>query len=181
MELVFEQVIDRRVARKDMLGIQPPVQIRLLVEGEIEAARVRAALQKIAERSCRPAPSKPKYTNGNGNGNGARAPWQEHDLRGLPKEQARKWIRSGLETDGLQGISGERFPQMRWALLLTDKRECELVWSLHPALRERVDVQRGIAELEAACQAEVRVIDMPAQSAIETERQAEVEAPIQAP
>jgi len=85
-----------------------------------------------------------------------------------------------LETDGLQGISGERFPQMRWALLLTDKRECELVWSLHPALRERVDVQRGIAELEAACQAELCVIDMPAQSAIETERQVEVEARIQA-
>jgi thioesterase domain-containing protein/acyl carrier protein len=165
-----------------VLGIQPPVQIRLLVEGEIEAARVRAALQKIAERSCRPEPSQPKHkhANGNGNGNGARVPWQEHDLRGLPKEQARKWIRSFLETDGLQGISGERFPQMRWALLLTDKRECELVWSLHPALRERVDVQRGIAELEAACQAEVRVIDMPAQSAIETERQLEVEAPIQA-
>jgi thioesterase domain-containing protein/acyl carrier protein len=165
-----------------VLGIQPPVQIRLLVEGEIEAARVRAALQKIAERSCRPEPSQPKHkhANGNGNGNGARVPWQEHDLRGLPKGQARKWIMSFLVTDGLQGISGERFPQMRWALLLTDKRECELVWSLHPALRERVDVQRGIAELEAACQAEVRVIDMPAQSAIETERQLEVEAPIQA-
>jgi len=179
---VFEQVIDRRVARNDVLGIQPPVQIRLLVEGEIEAARVRAALQKIAERSCRPEPSQPKHkhANGNGNGNGARVPWQEHDLRGLPKEQARKWIRSFLETDGLQGISGERFPQMRWALLLTDKRECELVWSLHPALRERVDVQRRIAELEAACQAEVRVIDMPAQSAIETERRVEVEARIQA-
>jgi thioesterase domain-containing protein/acyl carrier protein len=181
---VFEQVIDRRVARNDVLGIQPPVQIRLLVEGEIEAARMRAALQKIAERSCRPEPSQPRHKhtngNGNGNGNGGRVPWQEHDLRGLPKEHARKWIRSFLETDGLQGISGERFPQMRWALLLTDKRECELVWSLHPALRERVDVQRGIAELEAACQAEVRVIDMPAQSSIETEPQAEVEAPIQA-
>jgi thioesterase domain-containing protein/acyl carrier protein len=167
-----------------VLGIQPPVQIRLLVEGEIEAARMRAALQKIAERSCRPEPSQPKHKhtngNGNGNGNGGRVPWQEHDLRGLPKEHARTWIRSFLETDGLQGISGERFPQMRWALLLTDKRECELVWSLHPALRERVDVQRGIAELEAACQAEVRVIDMPAQSAIEIERQPEVEAPIQA-
>ena len=181
---MFEQVIDRRVARNDVLGIQPPVQIRLLVEGEIEAARMRAALQKIAERSCRPEPPQPKHKhtngNGNGNGNGGRVPWQEHDLRGLPKEQARKWIRSFLETDRLQGISGERFPQMRWALLLTDKRECELVWSLHPALRERVDVQRRIAELEAACQAEVRVIDMPAQSAIETERRVEVEARIQA-
>ena len=147
MDLVFEQVMDRTVARNDVLGIQRPVQIRLLVEGEIEAARVRAALQKIAERSCRPGTSQPKHkhTNGNGNGNGSgeRVPWQEHDLRGLPKEQARKWIRSFLETDGLQGISGERFPQMRWALLLTDKRECELVWSLHPALRERNAVHAG--------------------------------------
>jgi len=165
------------------------VQIRLLIEGEIEATRLRAVLQKIAERSCRPEPS--QHTNGNGNGSrngngngsggkGGRIPWQEHDLRSLPKEQARKWITSFLETDGLQGISGERFPQMRWALLLTGKTEYELVWSLHPALRERVDVQRGIAELQAVCQSEVRIIDVPTQRTVETERQAEVEAPIQA-
>jgi len=169
--------------------VQPPVQIRLLIEGEIEATRLRAVLQKIAERSCRPEPS--QHTNGNGNGSrngngngsggkGGRIPWQEHDLRSLPKEQARKWITSFLETDGLQGISGERFPQMRWALLLTGKTEYELVWSLHPALRERVDVQRGIAELQAVCQSEVRIIDVPTQRTVETERQAEVEAPIQA-
>jgi len=84
-----------------------------------------------------------------------------------------------LETDGLQGISGERFPQMRWALLLTDKRECELVWSLHPALRERVDVPGGIAEIEAVCQSEVRVIDIPTQGTVETEPQAEVKTVIQ--
>jgi hypothetical protein len=30
--------------------------------------------------------------------------------------------------------------QVLFRLLLTDKRECELVWSLHPALSERVDV-----------------------------------------
>jgi len=165
------------------------VQIRLLIEGEIEATRLRAVLQKIAERSCRSEPS--QHTNGNGNGSrngngngsggkGGRIPWQEHDLRSLPKEQARKWITSFLETDGLQGISGERFPQMRWALLLTGKTEYELVWSLHPALRERVDVQRGIAELQAVCQSEVRIIDVPTQRTVETERQAEVEAPIQA-
>jgi thioesterase domain-containing protein/acyl carrier protein len=187
-EVVYEEVIDRRVARNETLGVQPPVQIRLLIEGEIEVTRLRAALQKIAERSCRPEPS--RQTNGNGNGHsngngngsegrGGRIPWQEHDLRGLPKVQARKWIMSFLETDGLQGISGERFPQMRWALLLTDKRECELVWSLHPALRERVDVQRGIAEIEEVCQSGVRVIDMPTQSPVETEPQAEVKAAIQ--
>jgi len=188
MKLVFEQVIDRRVARNDMLGVQPPVQIRLLVEGEIEATRLRAALLKIAEWSCRPEPS--QHTNGNGNGNGngnansngkgGRIPWQEHDLRRLPKEQARKWITSFLETDGLQGISAERFPQMRWALLLTDKRECELVWSLHPALRERIDVERSIAELEVACQSRVRIIAVPTQRAVETGWQTEVGAPMQA-
>ncbi len=186
---MYEEVIDRRVAWSETLGVQPPVQIRLLIEGEIEATRLRAVLQKIAERSCRPEPS--QHTNGNGNGSrngngngsggkGGRIPWQEHDLRSLPKEQARKWITSFLETDGLQGISGERFPQMRWALLLTGKTEYELVWSLHPALRERVDVQRGIAELQAVCQSEVRIIDVPTQRTVETERQAEVEAPIQA-
>ncbi len=186
---MYEEVIDRRVARSETLGVQPPMQIRLQIEGEIEATRLRAVLQKIAERSCRPEPS--QHTNGNGNGSrngngngsggkGGRIPWQEHDLRSLPKEQARKWITSFLETDGLQGISGERFPQMRWALLLTGKTEYELVWSLHPALRERVDVQRGIAELQAVCQSEVRIIDVPTQRTVETERQAEVEAPIQA-
>ncbi len=186
---MYEKVIDRRVAWSETLRVQPPVQIRLLIEGEIEATRLRAVLQKIAERSCRPEPS--QHTNGNGNGSrngngngsggkGGRIPWQEHDLRSLPKEQARKWITSFLETDGLQGISGERFPQMRWALLLTGKTEYELVWSLHPALRERVDVQRGIAELQAVCQSEVRIIDVPTQRTVETERQAEVEAPIQA-
>ena len=186
---MYEEVIDRRVAWSETLRVQPPVQIRLLIEGEIEATRLRAVLQKIAERSCRPEPS--QHTNGNGNGSrngngngsggkGGRIPWQEHDLRSLPKEQARKWITSFLETDGLQGISGERFPQMRWALLLTGKTEYELVWSLHPALRERVDVQRGIAELQAVCQSEVRIIDVPTQRTVETERQAEVEAPIQA-
>ena len=34
---MYEEVIDRRVARNETLGVQPPVQIRLLVEGEIDA------------------------------------------------------------------------------------------------------------------------------------------------
>ena len=173
-----------------MLGVQPPVQIRLLVEGEIEATRLRVAVQKIAERSARLETS--QHTNGNGNGNsngkrnghgtegrGGRIPWQEHDLRGLPKEQARKWITSFLETDGLQGISGERFPQMRWALLLTNNRGCELVWSLHPALRERIDVEREITELEAACQSSVRVIETPTQRTVKAVGRVETKPDIQ--
>ena len=63
---MYEEVIDRGVARNETLGVQPPVQIRLLIEGEIEGTRLRAVLQKIAERSCRPEPA--KNTNGNGNG-----------------------------------------------------------------------------------------------------------------
>lgn len=177
---MFEEVIDRRVARNDTLGVQPPVQIRLLVEGEIEAPRLRAALQKIAERWGRLESSSHTNGNVNGIGRGGRIPWQEHDLRGLPKEQVDKWINSFLETDGSQGISPERFPQMRWALILTDKKESELVWSLHPALRDRVDVQRGIAELEAACQSEVRIIETPASRTAEIRRQGEIKTAIQA-
>ena len=178
---MFEEVIDRRVARNDTLGVQPPVQIRLLVDGEIEVPRLRAALQKIAERWGRVEPSSHTNGNGNGNGRGGRIPWQEHDLRGLPKEQVNKWINSFLETDSSQGISAERFPQMRWALILTDKKESELVWSLHPALSDRVDVQRGIAELEAACQSEVRIIETPAPRTVEIRRQDELKTEIQAP
>jgi acyl carrier protein len=158
------------------------VQIRLLVEGEIEAAHLRATLQKIAERSGRSGEPF-QHSNGNGNGNGTEAragriPWQEHDLRGLPKDQARTWISSFLETDGMQGISGERFPQMRCSLLLTDDKECELVWSLHPALRERVDVQRDIAELETACQSAVRIIETPIDRPVSTRRPSEIEPEI---
>jgi thioesterase domain-containing protein/acyl carrier protein len=179
---VFEEVIDRRVARNETQGVQPPVQIRLLVEGEIEAAHLRAALRKIAERSGRSKESSER-SNGNGNGTEARTeriPWQEHDLRGLPKDQARKWITWFLETDGIQGISGERFPQMRWALLLTDKKQCELVWSMHPGVRDRVDVQRGIAELEAACQSAVRIIEAPIEGPVSTRRPAEIETEVRA-
>ena len=179
---MFEEVIDRRVARNETLGVQPPVQIRLLVEGEIDAAHLRATLQKIAERSGR-SKEPFQHSNGNGNGNGTEAragriPWQEHDLRGLPKDQVRTWISSFLETDGVQGISGERFPQMRCSLLLTDENECELVWSLHPALRDRVDVQRDIAELEAACQSAVRIIETPIERPVSTRRPSEIEAEI---
>ena len=167
MELVFEEVTDRRDLRNEAGGMQPPVHVHLLVEGEIEATRLRAAWQKVAER-WNGANEPSQHTNGNGNGHGAesrgrRVPWQEHDLRGLPREQARKWIVSFLETDAQQGISAQRFPQMRCALVLTDKRECELVWSLHPALSERVDVQQAITELASGCQCEMRMIEPPTQ------------------
>jgi amino acid adenylation domain-containing protein len=158
---VSEQVTEKTVPRDELHGIQVPVQIRLLVEGEIEPAQLRVAWQKIAERSSG-ANRSAQQTNGNGNGNGKakRVPWQEHDLRGLPKEVARKWILSFVETDGRQGISAERAPQMRCALLLTGNKECELVWSLHPALSERVDVQQAIADLVTTGKSEVRVTQL---------------------
>ncbi|HEY4817320.1 MAG TPA: thioesterase domain-containing protein [Candidatus Acidoferrum sp.] len=173
MELVFEEVTDRRDLWNQAGGVQLPVQVHLLVEGEIEAKRLRATWQKVAEAWG--GGNKPsQHPNGNGTGNGAestgsRAPWQEHDLRGLPREQARKWIGSFLETDGQQGISTQRFPQMRCALVLTDKRECELVWSLHPAVSERLDVQQAITEFAATCQCEVRMLEPSAQRVEETQ------------
>jgi thioesterase domain-containing protein/acyl carrier protein len=139
--------------------VQRPAQVHLLAVGEIESGKLRTAWQKVVERLTS-AHGAAEQVNGNGNGNGhgsRRAPWQEHDLQGLPREQARKWISSFLETDAQQGISSQRFPLTRCALLLTDKTECELVWSLHPALRARVDVEHAIAELLAECPGAVRM------------------------
>jgi thioesterase domain-containing protein/acyl carrier protein len=164
--LVLEEATDRRIWRNDAGSVQVPVQTRFLVEGEIDTTRLREACERIAERSSRPNEVS-RHTNGNGSGNGGRSkerrvPWQEHDLRGLPREQARKWISSFLETDERQGISA-RLPQVRCALILTDRREYELVWSLHPALNDRVEVQQAMAEIESACQCDVRIMEIRAQ------------------
>jgi hypothetical protein len=86
---------DHRSAAREM---ERPVQIRLLVEGEIEVARLRLAWQKVAESWS--VIESWQRANGNGNaagGRGQQAPWQEHDLRGLPRDEARKWIRSFLD------------------------------------------------------------------------------------
>jgi hypothetical protein len=108
-------------------GTQRPVQFHLLIEGKIDEARLRSAWQKMAERWSG-ANASPEYINGKGAGSkGRRAPWQKHDLRNLPRDEARKWIKSFLETDAQQGISAERLPSMRCALLIMDERECELV------------------------------------------------------
>ncbi len=160
--------------RSDARGVQRPVQIHLLAEGEIESARLQAAWQKIVERLTT-ANEASEQVNGNGNGNVhgvRRAPWQEHDLRGLPREQARKWISSFLDTDAQQGISSQVFPQTRCALLLTNKQECELVWSLHPALSARVDVKQAIRAFVTAGQSDVRVTQL-ATDCVETEARTE--------
>ena len=150
--------------------MQRPVQIHLLVEGEIDATLLRSAWQTVAE-NLSVASGSSQRVNGNGNSErrkGRQVPWQEHDLRGLPHGDARKWIRAFLETDGQQGISAQRLPPMRYALLLTGKQECEMVWSLHPAIGEHVDVQQAITDFVTACQFEVRVSEAPGEQLAET-------------
>jgi thioesterase domain-containing protein/acyl carrier protein len=159
-------------------GVQRPVQLHFLVEGEIEAAGLRSAWQKTAEHLS-VGIERPEHANGNGNGV-RRAPWQEHDLRGLPREQARKWIRSFLDTDAQQGITSQRFPQTRCALILTDKREGELVWSLHPVLSERLDVQQALREIAGACHSDVRLTELQPQRVEEAWPQAEKQLPTRA-
>ena len=176
--LALQEATQAKDVRNAASEMQRPVRIHLLVEGQVEPAQLRSAWQEIAENlseAYRPA----QHTNGNGNGaerTGRQPPWQEHDLRGLPHEDARKWIRAFLETDGQQQISAERFPAMRCALLLIGKRECELVWSLHPALRERVNAQQAMASLVTACRFEVRVTEIPGEHAGETEQHAATHA-----
>ena len=170
-EPVSPEMIGESERRRAASEVQRPMQVHLLVEGEIEATRLRSAWQKVVASSSGANESQGANGNGNGAGSTARqAPWQEHDLRGLPRDEARKWIRSFLETDGHQGISAQRFPPMRCALLLTDKRECELVWSLHPALSQRVDVQQAITDLAGMCQLAVRVTELAAEHVEGTEQ-----------
>src|SRR5882762_3100266 len=161
------EVSKEREQGNEASGVQRPVQLHFLVEGEIEPARLRWALQKTAERLS-VGIKRPEHANGNGNGL-RRPPWQEHDLRGLPREEARKWIRSFLETDGQQGISARRFPAMRCALILTDKRAAEWVWSFHPVLSEGLDVQQALQEIARACHSEVRLTGLQPQGVEETE------------
>ena len=177
-EPVSEEVADGVDLRNEAREAQLPVQVHLLVQGRIDAARLQAAWQLVAERWDGMDPF--QHKNGNGNGNGAESrlrlgAWQEHDLRGLPQEQARKWISSFLETDRQQRISAQRFPRMRCALVSTDERECELVWSSHPDVSEHLNVQQAVAELAENCKCEVRVLELPGQRGDEKKQQAQEE------
>ncbi len=172
------EVSKEREQGNEASGVQRPVQLHFLVEGEIEPARLRWALQKTAERLS-VGIKRPEHANGNGNGL-RRPPWQEHDLRGLPREEARKWIRSFLETDGQQGISARRFPAMRCALILTDKRAAELVWSFHPVLSEGLDVQQALQEIARACHSEVRLTELQPNRVEETGQRPDKQLPTQA-
>ena len=180
-ELAVEEITSAKDGRNAGSKMQRPVQIHLLVEGEIETTRLRSAWQAVAE-TLSGANGSSQHVNGNSNGAGSKGrqvPWQEHDLRGLPHAEARKWIRVFLETDGQQGISAQRF-SMRSALLLTGARECEMVWSLHPAIREHVDVQQAITTFVTACQFEVRVSKIPPEHLGETKQDADEHAAMKA-
>ena len=123
-----------------------PAQIHLHLEGDIDFARIQAAWRNLVE-------SKEELRDGlSPNGNAQKykqrpLPWQQYDLRGLPAERARIWLESFLETDRDQGIPADRLPLMRCALACFDAGGCELVWSLHPALRERIDVEQLLNDL----------------------------------
>jgi thioesterase domain-containing protein/acyl carrier protein len=125
-----------------------PAQVHLHLEGDIDFARLQAAWQNLVKRKEELRDGLPP--NGNSHKYRQRPlPWQQYDLRGLPAERARIWLKSFLETDRGQGIPADRLPLMRCALACFDAGGCELVWSLHPALRERVDVERVLNELAA--------------------------------
>ena len=125
-----------------------PAQVHLHVEGDIDFARLQVAWQNLVQR--KEELSRGLSPNGNSHKYKQRPlPWQQYDLRGLPAERARMWLNSFLETDRGQDIPADRLPLMRCALACFDEGGCELVWSLHPALRERVDVERVLNELVA--------------------------------
>ena len=85
-----------------------PAQIHLHLEGDIDFARIQAAWRNLVE-------SKEELRDGlSPNGNSQKykqrpLPWQQYDLRGLPAERARIWLKSFLETDRGQGIPADRF------------------------------------------------------------------------
>ena len=188
--LVLDNVTAGRDGRNANRGVQRPVQLHFLLQGEIDEQPLRLTWQKMAGRLYGPDASS-QHVNGNGNGNGAGskvrlAPWQKHDLSSLPRDDARKWIESFLETDGQQGISAERVPATRCALLVLGKRECELVWSLHPDVSERVDAQKAMEEVVNSCgfNASVRNVAVErrekpeaAQSSVATEPQQDSSVP----
>jgi len=166
MELL-DRVAIARDGRNAPDGVQRPLQFHFLMEGKLDEGQLRSGWQSMAERLSH-ANALPGRVNGNGNGNGTgnkgrQAPWQKHDLRTLSQDEARTWIKSFLETDGQQGISTERLPAMRCALLLIAERKYELVWSLHPEASEHVDVERAVQDLVNACQFEVRVTKLTAE------------------
>jgi thioesterase domain-containing protein/acyl carrier protein len=145
--------------------VQRPEQFCFLIEGDIDEAQLQTAWQNLAGR-FRIAKESAQQVNGNTNGNGKgaenkerKAPWQKHDLRRLTHDEARKWITSFLTTDEQQGISAEWVPAMRCALILIEKQECELVWSVHPELSEQVDAKREIKDLIRACKFDARVTE----------------------
>jgi thioesterase domain-containing protein/acyl carrier protein len=147
--------------RNDVAG---PLQVRLIVEAEsdIDCARLQTAWQSLVERQ--EDLSAGLSRNGNSHKNKRRpVPWQQYDLSGLSTEQARAWLNSFLETDRDQIIPADRLPLMRFALASFGARACELVWSLHPTLRERIDVERVLHDVASEYGPGLRVMQIEAE------------------
>jgi len=76
-------------------------------------------------------------------------PWQDHDLRDIPNDAARRWLDSFLETDRNQDIPVDHAPLMRCALVRLDDCTFDLIWSYHSVLFDRQGACRIIEEVAA--------------------------------
>ena len=151
-----------RLAANRLNEVQHPIQVHLLLKGQIEAVRLRAAWQRAINGKTGPAESRNYHTNGNGHGpagGSLQIPWQEHDLRGLSEGEVQTWVSSFLQTDRIQGISGQR---MRCALVHAAERVGRLIWSFHPARRDEFDTQQVMSEFAAAYPLELQITELTA-------------------
>ena len=149
-------------------GAARPAQVRLHLEGNIDFARLQSVWQDLAERKKELRSGLSPDENSH-NHKRRPLPWQQYDLSGLSAERARTWLNAFLQTDHDQVIPADRLPLMRCALASFDAGACELVWSLHPALRERIDVEQVLTELSSEYGPGLRMT----QITVDTEREAE--------
>jgi thioesterase domain-containing protein/acyl carrier protein len=147
-----------------------PTHILLRVEGDLDSSRWHAAWQTLVERNERLRSGLP--SNGNGKSSKYKVrplPWQEYDLRGLTEDRARTWLSSFLDTDRSQTIPADRLPLMRCALARFDERAFELVWSLHPRLRPRFNIEDLLKDLTFEYGSGLRVTQIDVATPGETE------------
>jgi len=160
-----------RPAANRLSEVQQPIQVHLLLKGQIEAGRLRAAWQRAIKGKTGPAESRNYHTNGNGHSSGgapAQIPWQEHDLRGLSEGEVQTWVSSFLQTDRIQGISDQR---VRCALVHAAERAGRLIWSFHPARRDEFDTQQVMNEFAAAYPLELQITELTAGEMESVERE----------
>jgi len=147
-----------------------PTHILLRIEGDLDSTRWQAAWQTLVERNQPLRSGLPSNGNGKSSKHKVRPlPWQEYDLRGLTEDRARTWFRSFLDTDRRQTIPVDRLPLMRCALARFDERAFELVWSLHPSLRPRFNIEDLLRDLTFEYGPGLRVTQIDAATPGETE------------